>query len=362
MSAASAAATDGRPVLVTGGAGFLGSHLVARLLAAGRRVVVLDDLSTGLAANLPRHAALQWLEASVLDAAAVAEAARGVSAVWHLAGVVGMQRATRLAKHAHRVSAEGTRLVLAATGDAPVVLFSSSAVYGLQHADPAREDQPADAGAALEYDGGSPGYASGKLALEALGLAAAAAGRRVLIVRPFNVVGPRQSSAYGMVLPTFVQRALAGRELIIHGDGRQTRAFSDVGTFLDAALALAASDAAWRAPHPVFNVGSPSATSVLQLAQLVRQTCHAHGASSAAEGHDASDVSRVAAGSGDVPLRFVPYAEAYPGRRDVPARSPDPARLRAVIGEVSWPGIAEIVRGIVAAECSAPTAPILPSG
>ncbi len=335
----SAAATDGGAVLVTGGAGFLGSQLVARLLAAGRRVVVLDDLSTGLAANLPRHPALQLREASVLDAAAVADAARGASEVWHLASVVGMQRATQLAEHAHRVAVEGTRHVLRASGEAPVVLFSSSAVYGLSHADPAREDVPPDPADVLAYDGGRPGYACGKLAMESLGLAAAAEGRRVLVVRPFNVVGRGQSAAYGMVLPTFVERALTGRELIIHGDGRQTRAFSDSSTFLDALLALHASKAAWRAPQPLFNLGSPVATSVLQLAQLVREACGA-----------------------EVPLRFVPYAEAYPGRRDVPARSPDPARLRAALGELSWPDIADIVRGVVAAECAAPAAPILPSG
>jgi len=325
--------TEDGAVLVTGGAGFLGRLVVSRLLAQGRRVVVLDDLSTGRSAGLPRHPALALLEASVLDERAVARAARGVSAVWHLAGVVGMVRATRLAAHAHRVSEEGTRRVLQASGDAPAVLFSSSAVYGLHRADPARESLPADEREVLEYDGGVPGYATGKLALERLGLAAAARGRRVLVVRPFNVVGCGQASAYGMVLPSFVQRALAGRELIIHGDGRQTRAFSHAGTFIDALFRLAASDAAWRAPQPLFNLGSPAALSVLDLARLVREECAA-----------------------DVPFRFRPYAEAYPGRRDVAARSPDTARLTAALGETSWPSVSEIVREVVREERGGRTA------
>jgi UDP-glucose 4-epimerase len=320
----SAAPADGDRVLVTGGAGFIGRHLVARLLAAGRAVTVLDDLSTGSLANLPAHPSLSFMQASVLDAAATREAARGAAEVYHLASVVGMRRATQQREHAHRVAVEGTRHVLGASGAARAVLFSSSAVYGLRHADPASEAHALHERDTREYDGGGAGYATGKLGLETLGADAARAGREVLVVRPFNVVGRGQSPAYGMVLPTFVQRALAGEELIVHDDGRQARAFSHVDTFLDALFRLQGVPAAWRAPGNVFNVGTPEATTILQLADLVQELT----------------------GSARPP-RFIPYAEAFPGRRDVPSRAPDPARLHAAIGALAWPSVRDIVREVV---------------
>jgi UDP-glucose 4-epimerase len=314
-------------VLVTGGAGFLGQHLVRRLLAEGRRVTVLDDFSTGAPGNLPAHPALDVVAASVLDEPAQREAAQGVTAVHHLAGVVGMVLAARRAAHAHAVSEQGTRLVLAATGDAPVVLYSSSAVYGFARADGAREGAPLDERDVRDYDGGAPGYASGKLALERLGRDAAAAGRSVLIVRPFNVVGPGQSDAYGMVLPTFLRHALRGEPLPVHGDGRQRRAFGDVHTFVDCVLRLAATPAAFEPDGNVVNVGSPEGMSVLELARLVLAET---GSSST--------------------LRVLPYDTAYPGRRDVPARVPDVTRLQRLLGPVRWPAVREIVGGMVAPE------------
>jgi UDP-glucose 4-epimerase len=312
-------------LLVTGGAGFIGRRLVSRLLADGHVVTVVDDMSTGCADWLTTHPSLTVVTASVLDEAALRDAARGATAVYHLAGVVGMRLATRHARHAHAVSDEGTRLVLAATGDAPAVLVSSSAVYGLHGADGAREDAPLDPGETLAYDGGTPGYATGKLALERHGAEAAARGRRVLVIRPFNVVGPGQSDAYGMVLPTFLRHALCGEPVPVHGDGSQRRAFGDVRTFVDCVMRLAATEAAWAVDARVVNVGSPDDTSVLDLARLVL-----------AETGSAS------------PLRFVPYDEVYPGRRDVPARVPDVSRLQRLLGPVRWPSVHEIVRAMVA--------------
>ena len=305
-------------VLVTGGAGFLGRHLVDRLLEGGAEVVVLDDLSTGTAP--PPRAGLTFVHGSVLDPAALQPAARGAGFVFHLAGVVGMRRVAQAGPLAYAVAAEGTRAVLEATGRAPAVLVSSSAVYGLRRATPARESDPVSHEEVLAYDAGAPGYAAGKLELERLGQQAAADGRRVVVLRPFNIVGPGQSPAYGMVLPTFLAAAAAGAPLRVHGDGRQLRSFGAVGTFTDVVLRLLAGDAAWDLAGAPVNVGSPQPTPILELARLVlAQT----GSSS--------------------PIELVPYERDYPGRQDVAVRVPDVSRLESLIGPTRWPPIEEIV-------------------
>ncbi|HET7231789.1 MAG TPA: NAD-dependent epimerase/dehydratase family protein [Longimicrobium sp.] len=324
----SSAAPTGAPwparVLVTGGAGFIGGHLAARLLRAGARVAVLDDFSTGRAENLPRHPSLRVIRGCVTDAAAV-RAAGPVDAVFHCAGVVGMRLAVRERERAWRVAVRGTRTVIEATGDAALVLVSSSAVYGVDAPVPAGEHQAAGAAGLLDYDGGTRGYASGKLGMERLGRAAARMGRRVLIVRPFNVVGPRQTHAYGMVLPSFVRHALEGLPLEVHDDGLQTRCFSHVGTFVDALLRLARTPPAWARGGRVVNLGSATPTSIGELAELVLE-----------ETGSASPVLRV------------PYASVFPGRRDVRERIPDTSLLAELSGAPRWPGAREIVREVLA--------------
>ncbi len=312
--------TTSGAVLVTGGCGFIGHHLVQRLLGSGRRVIVVDDISTGALENLPAHPALTVVTASILDDDAW-RAAGEVDRVYHLAGVVGMRLATREREHAYRVAVEGTERTLAATGDAPIVLFSSSAVYGRRHAAHASESTVLEERDTLDYDGGQPGYATGKLRLEQFGLTAAAQGRRVLIVRPFNVIGARQSAAYGMVLPTFLDRAFAGHPLEVHDDGLQTRAFSDIDVFLETLERLVDEPAAWDTPEPIYNLGTTDATSIIDLARHV-----------------------VEAAGGASAIDFTPYASAFPGRTDVRARVPDSGRLDALLGPVAWPSCQDIVR------------------
>ena len=312
-------------VLVTGGAGFVGHHLVARLLQDGNRVVVLDDLSTGSLQHLPAHERLGVVTGSVLDPAALGEAARGATLVFHLAGLVGMRRVVQDAALAYRVTAEGTVAVLAATGEAPAVLVSSSAVYGLSRRGPARESDPIVPADVLAYDAGTPGYACGKLELERLGRRAAAGDggrppRRVLVVRPFNVVGEGQSSAYGMVLPTFLDAAAAGRPLRVHGDGLQVRSFCEVGPFIDALLRLVECEAAWKLAGDPVNLGSPEPSTILDLARLV-----------------------VAQTGSSSPLELVPYERDYPGRTDVAYRLPDVSRLEGLIGPTRWPTLPDVV-------------------
>lgn len=310
-------------VLVTGGAGFLGGHLVRALLRREAHVVVLDDLSTGRRDNLPDDPRLDVRIGCVLDEACVAAAARHVSVVYHLAGVVGVRLATRQAARAFEVADVGTRHVLAHAGRARVALVSSSAVHGLTATGPVGESPPPAEADALAYDGGRPGYACGKLALERHGRRAAEQGHDVVMVRPFNVVGPQQSGSYGMVLPRFVRRALDGEPLTIYDDGRQHRAFSDVHTFTEALVALV--------EHPrargVYNLGADRPTTVRELAALVLAACESSS-----------------------PVVHVPYEQEFPGRRDVRARVPDSARLTALLGPIRWPPLAETVERVVAAE------------
>ena len=321
---------EGASVLVTGGAGFIGSHLVEHLLAAGARVDVLDDLSTGRHANLPAHPRLRLIRASILDRTVLAAVGR-VDLVFHLAAVVGMRLARDEGERAWRVAEEGTRNVVACTAGARLVLLSSSAVYCHTGSAPVREPAAADEATLLAFDGGQPGYASGKCRLEALGREAAARGREVLAVRPFNVVGPRQSARYGMVLPRFVRSAVAERPLTVYGTGAQSRSFADVRTFVRTLVRLAAEPRSWTLPGGAVNVGVARSTRIGELARMVVEE----------------------AGSPS-PIECVPYERVFPGHRDVEARVPDTALCESLVGPVAWPATREIVREVVArARCGA---------
>ena len=223
---------------MTGGAGFLGQALTKRLCELGAKVVVLDDLSQGRTENLPKHNAVRFIQGSVLRPPCVQAAMAGADLVYHLAGVVGMRRTTASPLYAFDVSATGTKNVLDFAGKAQIVLFSSSAVYGIDHAKDATEDARLDRLSAYKYDGYCKGYASGKQEMERLGLVAANAGQDVTILRPFNIVGPGQSDEAGLVLPTFMRQSLSGEALTIFDDGSQRRSSSDIHTFTDCVLQL----------------------------------------------------------------------------------------------------------------------------
>lgn len=312
-------------VLVTGGCGFIGSHVVQRLLARGDEVVVLDDLSVGVRDNLPRHARLHVVVGSVENASCVRAAGARCDLVIHLAGVVGMQLVARASARTYRISVEGTANVLGETAG-PTILVSSSCVYG--HRDRVcRESIAIDRAVTLATDAGEPGYATGKWELEALASAARASGRDVLVVRPFNVVGPRQTHRHGMVLPRFVRAALREEPLIIYDDGQQTRAFSFVDDFISALLRLAEMPEAWARCDGLLNLGDPTPTSILDLARVVLE------------------VTRSASR-----LEHVAYAKAFPGRADIVHRIPDTARAEQLLGPLSWTSLREIVRRTVESE------------
>ncbi|MGQ0552211.1 MAG: NAD-dependent epimerase/dehydratase family protein [Planctomycetota bacterium] len=238
-------------VLVTGGAGFLGSRLVARLSTSGTDVVALDDLSSPAARGRARPATL--LVGDVRDAALLGRAFDGVDLVVHLASVVGVDVVTAQPERTTAVIRDGTRAVLARARAAgcPLIFFSSSEVT-----DPPRQGPRAT-------------YAAAKLAAEAEVLAAAHA-IPVTILRPFNVVGPGQEGERGMVLPALIAAARRGEALPVHGDGRQERSLLHVDDLVDAVLALLAA-----APAPpggeVLEIGGEERVSVQALAQAILQ-------------------------------------------------------------------------------------------
>ena len=296
--------------LVTGGAGFIGSHLVERLLDAGDEVVVLDDFSTGNEANLAAvhgHPGLEIRRASAADPEAVRAALEGCARVFHLAAGVGVQRLFEMPVATIEANLEPARTVFAAAAAAGalVVYASSSEVYGKGIRVPFRESDELLLGPPT-----SPrwSYACAKAMGEWLAFAQARErGLRVVVVRLFNTVGPRQSGRYGMVLPRFALAALRGEPLGIHGDGSQTRCFADVR---EVARALVELSACPGATGDIVNVGSAEEISITGLATLV------------------VELSGTAA-----PLRFVEPAGVYgQGFEDLRRRVPDLAKLERLIG------------------------------
>jgi UDP-glucose 4-epimerase len=264
------------------------------------------------------------VEGSILDQATVLKAGRNAQLVFHLASVVGMQQVYRQRELTYETSVVGTENVLKATGNVPIVLFSSSAVYGLVSQGKIQENQIISEDLPLAYDGGQRGYALGKWKMDQMGQQAAKNGRQVMILRPCNVVGSGQSGAYGMVLPRFIEQATSGKPLTIFDDGRQCRCFSCVDKFIDCTMQLIAQPNAWQPLLNVINVGTKCSTSILELAQIVLEET---GSSS--------------------PLKFIPYEKLFQGKQDVRVRVPDIRRLEELIGSVEWPDIRTIVRCVV---------------
>jgi len=284
----------------------------------GHEVVVLDDLSTGSKVPI---AGAYCTRGSVLDCNHVIAAAAGVDLVIHLASVVGKLLAAEQPNRSFETAVQGTMNVFIATpATCPVVLFSSSAVYGVDALGPVRELRDVSEQRAYDYDGGKKGYAVGKLHMEGLGAYEAAFGRPVLTVRPFNVVGPGQVGRYGMVLPRLIRNARYVEPLVVYGDGTQTRSFSHINKFVNVMLRLIEREEAWQLRHPI-NVGAPEATSITSLAETVLMTVGSR-----------------------APIQYVPYESVFPGQRDVIERIPDTEVLDKLIGATQWPSVTEIVR------------------
>jgi UDP-glucose 4-epimerase len=298
--------TGGHHVLVTGGAGFIGSHLCALLASQGRSVTVLDNLSTGRETNLAgvRH---RLIRADIRDGHRVLDEAGPFDEIYHLAAAVGVGLVLDDPVGSIETNVGGTAAVLrhAADRGTPVLLASSSEVYGKPGASVFSEDDDTLYGPTTVTRWS---YAASKALDEHLALAYhRTRGLRTVAVRFFNTVGPRQVGTYGMVLPRFVRAALAGEPLRVFGDGAQSRCFTDVR---DAVRALPALLATQTSAGRVFNLGSDRPITIRELAETVVRTLGSR--------------SR---------LEFVPYDEAYPaGFEDLRHRRPDLTRIRAAVG------------------------------
>ena len=318
--------------LITGGAGFIGSHLAEALLARGDRVAVLDNLSTGSVQNiqtLKKRPSFEYVVDDVLNRRLLAEMVDDADVVYHLAAAVGVKLVVESPVHTIETNLEGTQVVLeaAAKKRKKVLLTSTSEVYGKSAKIPFGEEDDLVIGPPNK---GRWSYACSKLMDEFLAIAFWKESRMpVVIDRLFNTTGPRQTLRYGMVIPTFVRQALAHQPLTIYGPGTQRRAFGYVGDVVGALMALMD---AGNTNGEVFNIGNDVEISIADLARLVKKMT----------------------GSRSKLVR-VPYDQAYEaGFEDMPRRVPDLAKARKFIGYRPRTQITEILQRVIDYEKARP--------
>ncbi|MET7993318.1 NAD-dependent epimerase/dehydratase family protein [Amycolatopsis sp. NPDC005232] len=312
--------------LITGGAGFIGSHLTEHLLARGDEVVALDNLSTGTLDNLTAvagHPGFRFVRGSVTDPSAVESCMAGVDAVFHLAAAVGVFTILDKTLESLRTNLHGTENLLDAAlrHDVPILVTSTSEIYGKNTADGLSEEDDRIIGSPLKNRWS---YAEAKALDETFAyLYAKEHGLRTVIVRPFNTVGPRQTGRYGMVIPRFVTQALAGEPITVFGDGQQTRCFCHVHDVVPALIDLLADETAYG---KVFNLGSNEQTTIAQLAERV-----------------------ISATGSTSTIAKVPYEQAYgEGYEDMQRRIPDCTRAYNQIGFVPTRTLDDIIAAVVA--------------
>jgi UDP-glucose 4-epimerase len=311
--------------LITGGAGFIGSHLSDLLLERNHVVYALDDLSTGSIdniAHLRSHPRFHYTIDTAKSSAVVAELVDEVDVVVHLAAAVGVALVVESPVRAIETNLHCTEVVLAHASKKkkPVLVASTSEVYGKSQALPFKEDGDIQMGATNR---GRWAYACSKAVDEFLAMAYwRERSLPTAVARLFNTVGPRQTGAYGMVVPRLVGQALAGDALTVFGDGRQTRCFCHVTDVVEAIYALACNE---RTYGQVFNVGATTELSILQLARRIIEITGS-----------ASEIS------------LIPYEEAYAqGFEDMYRRVPDTTKIRALTGWRPMRTLEDIIRDVV---------------
>jgi len=316
--------------LITGGAGFIGSHLCETLLAQGCRVSVIDDLSTGSIDNIRHllpHRDFHFAYASITNEVVLDRLASEADIIVHLAAAVGVQLIVSHPVRTIQTNIMGTEAVLRAAVryQAKVILASTSEVYGKGNHIPFREDDDVVLGPTSRNRWS---YAASKMVDEFLALAYYQEKQLpVAIARLFNTVGPRQTGRYGMVIPRFVQQALGGEPLTVYGDGTQSRCFLHVQ---DAVRALVALTSAPEAIGEVFNIGQVQEITILDLARKVITMVG---------GESINPDSRI---------QFVPYGQAYaPGFEDMQRRVPDISKIYQYLGWQPTHELSEILQDVI---------------
>lgn len=321
----SASGARQRTFLVTGGAGFIGSHLCERLLELGHRVLVLDDLSTGRRENVAHllgDPSFKLVRCSIDQQEILDRLTSEADTVVHLAAAVGVKLIVEQPARTIHTNVFSTELVLQAAlrYGCRVMLASSSEVYGKGTKVPFHEDDDVVLGASSRSRWA---YSASKMIDEFLGLAYYRQyDLQVSVARFFNTVGPRQTGRYGMVVPRFVGQALGGEPITVYGDGSQSRCFLHVEDLVEAVVGLLQNPAS---AGRVFNVGGTEEVTILELARRVKAMC-----------------------GSDSPIVFVPYHEAYaPGFEDMQRRVPDLSRISAHIGWRPRRSLEEILASVI---------------
>ncbi|MBI4322955.1 MAG: GDP-mannose 4,6-dehydratase [Candidatus Omnitrophica bacterium] len=311
--------------LVTGGGGFIGSHLAERLLGLGHEVTALDDFSTGAPENvalLERHPQFHLVTGTILNERLVDKLAERCEVIFHLAAAVGVELIIKKPLESMTTNIRGSEIVLemAHRYRRKVLIASTSEIYGKNSNGPLCEDMDRILGSPLKSRWS---YSTSKAVDEILAYVYwKEKGVPTIIVRLFNTVGPRQSGAYGMVIPRFVSQALKGEPLLVHGTGTQSRCFLHVA---DTVTALAKLMEHPKAVGDVFNVGSQEEVTIEALARRV-----------------------LAITKSSSPITHIPYEEAYEeGFEDMPRRVPDISKIRGLIGFAPTMNLDEIIHSVV---------------
>jgi UDP-glucose 4-epimerase len=316
--------------LVTGGAGFIGSHLAERLVEGGDRVIVLDDLSTGHRENLAAlegNPRFEFAEGSVLDAQLVEQLVEPADVVYHMAAAVGVDWVLRHPLRSLETNIHGTESVLRACAAhrKRVLIASTSEVYGKNDKDALNEDDDRLLGSARLSRWF---YAAAKSIDEAFALAYySERGVPVTVVRLFNTVGPRQTGRYGMVVPRFVSWAMRHEPLRVYGDGQQTRCFTNVHDVVRALIALMASPSA---VGEIVNIGQPNEIRIIDLARRVIELTESR-----------SEIKLVAYDADEA------YGERAAGYEDMRRRVPDTSKLVAFTGFQPQIGLDQTLREVI---------------
>ncbi len=311
--------------LVTGGAGFIGSHLVEGLLERGVAVRVIDDLSTGSfdnIAHLEDHPQFEYVIDTILDESVMRRLADGVDVIYHLAAAVGVEYVIENMLKSLQINIRGTEVVLEVANrrKTKVVLFSTSEVYGKANSIPFHEEHDRLLGPTTINRWS---YASAKAIDEILALAYYREKKLpVMIVRCFNTCGPRQTGQYGMVIPRFVRQCLLGNPITVYGDGKQSRCFTSVDDVVRAVLDLADHD---EAVGEIFNVGSEQEITIEGLAEKIKQMTGSNSQ-----------------------IDYIPYEKAYEqGFEDMHRRVPDLNKIRKLIGYEAKVTLDEVIESVI---------------